>query len=126
MLDCNDLKQINDRYGHDKGDIFLRTASRLICRIFKFSPVFRIGGDEFAAVLQNEDYQNREELIDLLNQKAAEISRSAENEWETVSVAIGMADYDPRNDTRVDDIVRRADFRMYENKRLQKEADSAK
>ena len=126
VLDCNDLKQINDRYGHDKGDIFLQTASRLICRIFKFSPVFRIGGDEFAVVLQNEDYQNREELMDLVGQKAEEINRSAVNEWETVSVAIGIADYDPHTDTSVDDVVRRADKRMYDNKRISKEAAASK
>ncbi|MBO7373902.1 MAG: diguanylate cyclase, partial [Oscillospiraceae bacterium] len=37
------LKQVNDQYGHDKGDAYIKTASQLICRIFKHSPVFRIG-----------------------------------------------------------------------------------
>ena len=60
MFDCDNLKLINDQYGHDKGDVYLKTACRLICRVFQHSPVFRIGGDEFAVILQNDDYENRE------------------------------------------------------------------
>ena len=63
VFDCDNLKQINDQNGHDKGDIYIRAASQLICRVFAHSPVFRIGGDEFAVVLQNEDFINREDLI---------------------------------------------------------------
>ena len=55
IFDCDELKVINDRYGHDKGDEYLKTASRLICRIFQHSPVFRIGGDEFSVILRHED-----------------------------------------------------------------------
>lgn len=123
VLDCNDLKLINDRYGHDKGDIYLQTASQLICRVYKHSPVFRIGGDEFAAVLQNEDYQNRKELIEQFEKEAEQINSSAQNEWEKVNTAIGMADFDPKNDSSVDDVIHRADKHMYDNKRAWKEAN---
>ena len=63
MFDCDDLKTINDRYGHDKGDLYLKTACRLICRIFQHSPVFRVGGDEFAVILKGDDFLNRAELV---------------------------------------------------------------
>lgn len=117
ILDCNNLKQINDQYGHDKGDVYLQTASRLICRVYKFSPVFRIGGDEFAVILQNEDYRNRSSLIELFKRNEAMVTAAAENEWDKVSVAIGMADYEPQVHQTVDDVVREADQKMYENKR---------
>ena len=120
MFDCNDLKYINDKYGHDKGDEYLKAASRLICRVFQHSPVFRIGGDEFAVILQNEDYYNREELIGLFDADESEINRLAENEWYEVNVAIGIADYDPSIDGTVIDTMRRADKMMYENKRSKK------
>jgi diguanylate cyclase (GGDEF)-like protein len=120
ILDCDNLKQINDQYGHDKGDVYIQTASRLICRVYKHSPVYRIGGDEFAVVLQGEDYQNRKELKELFEVNAETIRTSAENKWEQVSVALGMAEYDPQSDTSVDDVVRRADKNMYENKRIRK------
>ena len=120
ILDCDNLKIVNDQYGHDKGDVYIKTASELICGVFKHSPVFRIGGDEFAVVLENEDYQNRKELTELFDKKAEEIRASTENKWEQVSVALGMAEYDPQSDTSVDDVIHRADKTMYENKRTRK------
>lgn len=121
ILDCDDLKIVNDQYGHDKGDIYIRKASEQICHVFKHSPVFRIGGDEFAVVLQNEDYENRKELTDLFHKNMDRIYTSAENKWEQVSVALGMAEYDPQSDTSVEDVIHRADKTMYENKRARKE-----
>ena len=117
VFDCDDLKAINDQNGHDKGNVYLQTASRLICRIFQHSPVFRIGGDEFAVVLQNDDFKNREELVNSFNQKQEEICVSAENKWDEVHIALGIAVYDPDIDHSVNDTVRRADKLMYENKR---------
>ena len=121
ILDCDNLKIVNDQYGHDKGDVYIKTASELICSVFKRSPVFRIGGDEFAVILENEDYQNRKELTELFDKKAEEIRASTENKWEQVSIALGMAEYDPQSDTSVDDVIHRADKTMYENKRTRKE-----
>ena len=121
ILDCDDLKSINDKYGHDKGDEYIRAASRLICRVYKYSPVFRIGGDEFAVILQNEDYQNRVSLLDQFEKKKEEICSSAENEWEKVSVAIGMAEYDPQSDSSVNDVARHADRKMYKDKHTKKQ-----
>lgn len=120
VFDCDDLKTINDDYGHDKGDLYLKAASRLICHTFQHSPVFRIGGDEFAVILMNEDFENREGLISQFDQAREEICAAAENPWDQVSVAQGVAVYDPKNDPAVIDTVRRADKIMYENKRLRK------
>ena len=117
---CDDLKSINDVHGHDKGDVYLKTASSLICRVFRHSPVFRIGGDEFAVVLRNEDYMNRDELVDRFKKEEEETSLSAENKWEQVHIALGIAVYDPQIDRSVNDTARRADKIMYENKRLGK------
>ncbi len=117
VFDCDNLKTINDQSGHDKGNIYLKTASRLICRVFQHSPVFRIGGDEFAVILQNDDFQNREDLIEKFSAMQEEICAAAENQWEEVHIAMGIAVYDPENDHSVSDTVRRADKLMYENKR---------
>ena len=122
ILDCDNLKQINDQYGHDKGDIYLKAASRLICRVFQHSPVFRIGGDEFAVVLQNEDYQNRVALVGMFDAAQKEACAAAEHSWDEVHVAMGIAVYDPQIDHYVIDTERRADKAMYENKRLGKDA----
>lgn len=120
VFDCDDLKTINDTYGHDKGDIYLKAASRLICRTFQHSPVFRIGGDEFAVIMQNDDYNNREELMDKFRKSRDEICGSAANEWEKTRVTMGIAVYDPDNDRTAIDVARRADKDMYENKQRRK------
>ena len=55
VFDLNDLKKINDTLGHEAGDEYIKEGCCMICTTFTHSPVFRIGGDEFAAFLTNED-----------------------------------------------------------------------
>ncbi|SHK50851.1 diguanylate cyclase (GGDEF) domain-containing protein [Selenomonas ruminantium] len=121
VFDCDNLKHINDVYGHDKGDVYIKTASQLICHTFKHSPVFRIGGDEFAVIIRNEDFQNRDELFRLFRQKREELCAAATSAWEQAHVTMGLAVYDAQIDAHVIDVARRADQCMYENKRLRKE-----
>jgi len=121
VFDCDDLKTINDRYGHDKGDIYLKTASRLICKVFQHSPVFRIGGDEFAVILRNDDYRDRDALIETFRNRAQEISATTQNPWEQIHVAMGLAVYNRTEDHSVIDTVRRADKNMYTDKKQHKE-----
>ena len=120
FFDCNDLKVINDKYGHDKGDLYLKGACTLICRVFSHSPVFRIGGDEFAAILRRGEYQRRDELVEQFDQCCYDLCAVGKEPWEKIHVARGMAVYDPKQDQCVEDVVRRADRLMYENKREQK------
>lgn len=116
IFDCNELKAVNDQNGHDKGDIYIKATCALICEVFDHSPVFRIGGDEFAVVLQNADYEKREELLQRFDETELEWRTEADVSWEQVDVARGMAIYDPETDESVNDVVRRADKLMYEDK----------
>ena len=120
VFDCDNLKTVNDQFGHDKGDVYLKAASRMICQVFQHSPVFRIGGDEFAAILQNGDYEDREELIRSFEERRKAQCTEAGNRWEEVHVAMGVAVYDPLIDHSVIDTVRRADKIMYADKREKK------
>ncbi len=121
VFDCDGLKTVNDRYGHDKGDAYLKTACRLICRVFQHSPVYRIGGDEFAVILREEDYRNRDELARRFRQSAEEISASASSDWDEIHMAMGIAVFEPDSDLYVIDTVRRADKNMYADKRERKD-----
>ena len=121
VFDCDDLKSVNDRYGHDKGDIYLKTACNVVCRVFQHSPVFRIGGDEFSVILRNDDYQNRDALIRQFEKAKEDVNASAGNKWEQAHLSMGIAVFDPRSDRTVNDVLRRADESMYENKRIQKQ-----
>ena len=116
IFDCNDLKKINDRYGHDKGDIYLRRSAKTICEFYDHSPVFRIGGDEFAAVLTGRDYRDREELLKRFDEECMARRMLERDDWEKIDVSRGMAVYDSRKDETISDVVRRADKLMYEYK----------
>lgn len=109
MCDVNFLKKTNDTLGHEAGDKLLKTACKLVCTIFKHSPVYRIGGDEFVAILMGDDYLHR----DALCKEAQEVG--FENS-ENVSFATGMGVYDPSKDDNVESVFRRADDNMYAHK----------
>ena len=119
-FDCDNLKSINDRFGHDKGDIYLKTACRAISDIFKHSPVFRFGGDEFFVILQNEDYHNLNELKEQFDIAADMINKSAINPWDKVFISKGFASYEHAQDKNVDDVIQRADKLMYDDKHERK------
>ncbi len=112
VCDLNGLKLINDTLGHKAGDRYIREASSLICDHFKHSPVFRIGGDEFAVVLEGQDYLFRQELLQALDSLIEENVRTG-----GVVVSIGAAEYKPEHDMNVQSVFGRADARMYERKR---------
>ncbi len=125
VLDCNDLKQINDENGHLFGDMYLQNACSLISRTFAHSPIFRMGGDEFSVLLQKEDYQNRDELMTEFDRMVEENNASAVEVWEKVSLSKGMAIFDPKTDQNAEQVCQRADDRMYENKRHYKERSAS-
>lgn len=120
MFDVNNLKQINDKFGHDMGDVYLKNCCKLICDSFKRSPIFRIGGDEFVAILHDEDLNNREALIKIMREKMAEMATLDLNIWEKISIASGMAEYKKGSNDSIKDVIKRADILMYENKKLMK------
>ncbi len=117
MVDLNYLKKINDTYGHEKGNISIRRLCMLVCEIFDHSPVFRIGGDEFIIILRNSDYRNIDSLIGEFNRRLTLIARDDTlKPWEKISAAIGYYKFDKRIDKTVDDVFKKADKAMYDNK----------
>ena len=117
VLDLNGLKTINDTMGHQAGDEFIKNGCSIICGIFRHSPVFRVGGDEFAVICQGRDYKN----LDLLMTRLEE--RNSKNQAiGSVVIAGGMARY--QGDRRVANVFERADAAMYENKKYLKSVAS--
>ena len=123
FIDLNDLKGINDKYGHEKGSISLKTVSRIICKVFAPSSVYRVGGDEFVVILENNDYENSSALIRELTESFRENGANASlPPWESVSAAVGYATYDTKTDKGVESVLYHADAEMYKNKQAMKEA----
>ena len=115
VCDVNGLKTINDTKGHKAGDEYIRQACKMVCDIFTHSPVYRVGGDEFAVILTDRDYENREVLMYRLhNRSIAHIAT------EGAVVSGGLAEYDPNNDRSIREVFDRADATMYNEKMLLK------
>jgi diguanylate cyclase (GGDEF)-like protein len=117
ILDVNDLKKINDTSGHQAGDRYLRDACEVICDIFKRSPVYRIGGDEFAVISQGKDYAHIEELIGEVRNHNEEASRN-----DGIIIAFGMSRFE--DDECVAAVFERADRNMYEIKKALKSSSN--
>lgn len=116
MVDMNNLKRINDEYGHKSGDHYIKGCCRMICEAYKHSPVYRIGGDEFLVLLQGTDYQNRWAIFDQIKNDFEEsYSHTEADPWDRFSAAVGMAEK-ASDDMTLDFVFKRADKAMYENK----------
>lgn len=118
MVDINNLKYVNDTYGHEIGDDYIMGCCHIMCSIFKRSPVFRIGGDEFVIILKGDDYAVRNFFTDDLEfEYERTYSDKSLKEYRRYSASVGMAEYDPAVDTSVEDVFKRADSLMYEYKK---------
>jgi diguanylate cyclase (GGDEF)-like protein/PAS domain S-box-containing protein len=118
FIDLDRFKPINDLYGHDIGDAVLRqVASRIQGHIRGEDMVFRLGGDEFLALLPGlDDSRDAERLARQLN--AAVAAPYQVNGLElTLSASIGISLY-PSHSDEVDALISQADAAMYEAKQM--------
>lgn len=117
MVDVNFLKKVNDTYGHERGNEYLINACRLVCKIFGMENVYRIGGDEFVVVLEGAAFNDSERLVANLRGVIEKFRNDNSLEpWEKVSAAVGVAYYEEMLDATADDVFKRADEQMYQNK----------
>lgn len=117
MIDVNGMKGINDRFGHIMGNELLRQTVHFIRTTYAYSPIFRIGGDEFLVIVTGKDYQNRCTLLKQLLPCNRKRDYQQEKPWEQLAFAVGMSDYCPETDTSYQEIFLRADAAMYQNKK---------
>ncbi len=115
LIDLNDFKQINDRFGHSEGDMVLKkVADELKCNLREYDLIGRWGGDEFLIVLPYISSNNVLEVVSKLSDlriKHRDI---------TVSLSVGYACY-PVDGRTLEELISVADERMYKAKFIIKE-----
>jgi diguanylate cyclase (GGDEF)-like protein len=121
MLDLHQFKEVNDRYGHPRGDLLLRTAAHTLRRSLRTSDyAFRIGGDEFALLLVQSD---KEQAITLARRVRSNFATAVEPMHMAPALALdfGVAVY-PADGDQKEVMIRVADERLYEMKYSQRTA----
>jgi diguanylate cyclase (GGDEF)-like protein len=120
MLDLDGLKQINDDFGHEAGDLALKDFARLLLKVFRESDVVaRIGGDEFCVLLTNPEESNSTCPVERLQERVHSYNAKSTQQY-ILSFSAGVAPFNKKIHTSVDDLLRDADQRMYSQKRSKK------
>ena len=116
-LDLDDMKRINDQFGHKEGDRALVDTANLLRKSFRESDILgRLGGDEFAILLTEPSEQDIEQIICEHIQQNLKIHNEQDGRPYLLSVSIGIARYNPANPCTLDDLLTMADKLMYREK----------
>src|SRR5579864_9195617 len=119
ILDLHQFKEVNDRFGHPQGDLFLQTAAATLRKSLRTSDyAFRIGGDEFALLMVHSDSEQANTL-------ARRIRASFGSAVQVMHASVGLGmDYGiavfPGDGDQKDALIRIADRRLYEMKHQQR------
>ena len=117
LLDINELKRINDLYGHSEGDRLLQYVSAVLQpRLRTGDLMFRLSGDEFVLILSGEDKNSAAQRI-AQAQKAIADQREQNGIFYEASFSFGVAEAYPEDRCTVDELISQADRLMYLNKR---------
>ena len=122
-IDMDDLKWINDHFGHSEGDQALIGLGSILKKTFRESDIIaRIGGDEFAVLLESTD-ESDEMLITRLYDNIRNYNAKVPQDYK-LSVSVGAAQFDPEYPISMDKLLSKADALMYAQKRKRREKES--
>ena len=120
FADVDDLKIINDTFGHVSGDRALADVARIFVETFRDSDIIaRMGGDEFAVILGNAPDAGIETVRNRLEKHLMEYNARRDGSFR-LAVSVGLTVFDPANPVTVDELIHQADARMYEQKQQKK------
>ena len=119
-IDMDDLKWINDHCGHNEGDQALIGLGSILKKTFRESDIIaRIGGDEFAVLLEST-VESDEMLMSRLYENIRDYNAKVSQDYE-LSISVGAAQFDPEYPISIDKLLAKADTLMYAQKRRTKE-----
>ncbi len=117
FCDLDNLKQINDSFGHREGDLALVRAADALEETFRDSDILaRLGGDEFAVLALDASSPSRQAIVPRIDESLEKAN--AEEARYTLSFSIGVARFDPHTPTSLGELMGRADQEMYTHKKI--------
>lgn len=120
FFDLDNMKPINDKYGHNAGDTALRATSSVLKTVFRDADIIaRLGGDEFVVLAVGSDHYQIDSLRKRISTGFATFNHTHEVPF-PLEVSVGTAVYYPEKETSIEDLLAHADELMYEEKKKRK------
>lgn len=120
--DVDNLKVINDKFGHQEGDLVLLDIAGILKATYRESDIIaRIGGDEFTVIPIGTTGDNIGKITARL-QKNIDNHYAIENRKYTLSISFGVSYFNPETPCSIDELLAHADKMMYEQKRLRQQS----
>ena len=120
FLDIDKFKLINDNFGHDEGDIVLKEVVKLFkSTLREVDIICRMGGDEFLLIFPDNSLKDASLIRERLNKNLTKLNQTLKKSYK-IELSIGLSEYNPDNPLTMDELIRIADEKMYEEKKNKK------
>ncbi|PKM50387.1 MAG: hypothetical protein CVV02_11455 [Firmicutes bacterium HGW-Firmicutes-7] len=124
FIDINNLKMINDTFGHRSGDDVIKEICRLVTSSLRSVDMLcRFGGDEFLIIFNNISMEEVTQTLNKINE-AITLYNQHSNKPYVIGISSGFSQYNKENCNNIDALIEQADIEMYKNKRLYREKDN--
>jgi len=122
FADLDGLKQINDTFGHQEGDLALIKTAEILKETFRASDIIaRLGGDEFTVLAIDASDDSAEIIITRLQEKLKDYDAQKNHHYE-LSLSVGIARFDPKDTFSLEELMAKADGALYEHKRKRRKS----
>lgn len=121
FADMDELKKINDQYGHDEGDLAIKAMGEILLKTFRTSDIIaRIGGDEFAILTVDTHLELLPKIKERMEKFTAEYNSESRKPYQ-LSIAIGAVPLKDGENASFEELMNQADAVLYEEKKRKKE-----
>ena len=120
MFDVDGLRQINDEYGLNAGDQVIFDTATLLLQAFRPETIFRIGSDEFIVLVQDFTAKDLEHSLNVIETAQRKENSQKDATKQTPSLAKGVAFFDAKQDHTCNDVLKRANKMLKQNKAASK------
>jgi len=118
FIDLNDLKPVNDKYGHEAGDLYLRTVTSALKEAIRRKDIIgRYGGDEFVILSVMNDIKNAGKIAEKISNAVNSVRIEIKGGIIEGSASVGVACRVKNNKEDIEALIRRSDKAMYVSKR---------
>ena len=118
--DVDNFKDINDTFGHEEGDMVLKEVVKLLkSTLREIDIICRMGGDEFLLIFPDSSIKEASLIKERLNKNLTKLNQTLKKLYK-IELSIGLSCYDPDNPQSVDELIKIADKKMYEDKKSRK------